>query len=199
MPSRLEARLLNSVLSVSFCAESPFLSFSTLASQSRPPSLSWQNHLLIRVDRRFDVQAASPTAPKRQPLLLPKMQTRRAGRFSVSPGRSNTVLLRSLASKTRARLESDRFPTLNPFYFQFLFRSLASTHKHASLSEADKLLPLVSLSLFGHTLSADWAGPRPGWGRKKRELSFHHHRTNNKTASYTSRHTCNVHFTNQPS
>ncbi len=50
LPSRLEARLPNSILSVSLSVESPFLSFSTLASQSRLPSLSRQNHLLPRVD-----------------------------------------------------------------------------------------------------------------------------------------------------
>ena len=39
----------------------------------------------------------------------------------------------------------------------FLFAP--STHEHTSLGEADKLLPFTSLPLFGHTLSADWAGP----------------------------------------
>ena len=51
-----------------------------------------------------------------------------------------------------------------------LLRSLAARHWLLPLFEADKLLPSVSLPLFGHTLSADWAGLITGWGRNKREL-----------------------------
>ena len=208
LPSRLEARLLNSVLSVSFSVESPFLYFSTLASQSRLPSLSRQNHLLIRVDRRLDVQAASPTAPKkadstcRQPPSSQKCRHNvQAGSASL-PADPTLCLLRSLASKTRVRLESDCFHTLNlftkPSFARFeatpssprkpecfpnsaLFLSsfsfvrslphtstpLSAKPTNSSPSEAAKLLPLVSLPLFGHTLSADWAGPRPGWGGRR--------------------------------
>ena len=134
LPSRLEARLLNSVLSVFLSVESPFLSFSTLASQSQLPSLSRQN-------------------------------PRRAGRFSVSPGRSNTVLLRSLASKTRARLESDCFHTLNPFT-KPSFLSLRHTEHasrtrlfftHSTLFLSRSLLRFLSCSLAStheHPLSA---------------------------------------------
>ena len=85
--------------SVSFSGESPFLSFSTLASQSRLPFLSWQNHLLIRVDRRLDVQAASSRfscllheADRRQTLvvsLLPSLPF-----FRLVPHEKQTQLSR---------------------------------------------------------------------------------------------------------
>ena len=39
------------------------------------------------------------------------------------------------------------------------FSFAPSTNESASLGEADKLLPFASLPLFGHTFSADWAGP----------------------------------------
>ena len=149
-----------------------------------------------------------------------------AGSASLSAD-PTLCLLCSLASKTRACLESDCFHTLNlftkpsfarfeatpstprkpdcfpqtqPFYEAFVSLSFApSKHEHASLSEADKLLPLASLPLFGHTLSADWAVPHPGWGRRRGSSRSTTTAQTIKHASYTSRHPCNVHFTIQPS
>ena len=115
LPSRLEARLLNSVLSISFSVESPFLSFSTLASQSRLPSLSQQNHLLIRVDRRLDVQAASPTAQKGR---------LGAFRFSISPGRFHTITPSFARFENTSTPRERLFPHIEPFLRSL--RSLAS-------------------------------------------------------------------------
>ena len=156
------------------------------------------------------------------------MQTRRAGRFSVSPGRSNTVPPSFARFKNTSAPRERLFPHTEPFYEAFV-RSLRSHPMHASktrlFSTNSTFLRSLHFSLvrsLRHTskpLSAKPTNSSPqlhflflatpsqqtgqglarDGGRKKRELSFHHHRINNKTASYASRHTCNVHFTIQPS
>ena len=113
----------------------------------------------------------------------PKRQTRRAGRlshcqkcrlgvlrFSVSPGRSNTV------PPSFARFETPAPPP---------FRS-----RQNSSPQLHFLILATPPQPTGRGLSS-------GEGRKKKP-SAHHHCTNHKHASSTSRHRGNVHFTEQP-
>ena len=107
------------------------------------------------------------------------------------PAESPLPFLRSLASKTR-------LPFCTSPKTELLPEVSVRCPQAPPLYEADKLLPLVLLPLFGHSLSADWAGPRPERERKEEEALGTPPLHKQITACDNSRHTGNVHFTKQP-
>ena len=121
----------------------------------------------LRVDRQFDVQAAS--------LTFARFETQHASRATVS---THSTFLRSLRfSPFEATPSTPRKPDCFPHTILFLrsLCSLASTpelplfafvfpslHEHASLGQAhQKLRPLASLPPLSHTLSLQATPPQP--------------------------------------
>jgi len=106
------------ILSVPLSVESPFLSFSTLASQSRLPSLSRQNP---RYAGRFSI------SPGRSKTVPPSF-----ARIEATPSRPREP---DCSSHTILFLRSLRSSLVRSFDTRALFlrslRSLASTHEHS--------------------------------------------------------------------
>ena len=135
--------------------------------------------------------------PNPQVQFLPR-QIRPSG--SVPPTADRTLDLRQILSQPMAdrphsvtslpffRLALYEKPITNTLMQFFLLPMADSTSALSSQIrtafpsfarlEAHWLLPSASLPSRGHSLSADWAGPRPERKRKKKKPSAHHHGTN---------------------